>query len=86
MCFWCGSRRLPPPAPRLTGSHRVRNVSCCCRRHIARTIRFFQQPNALRAVHAGLEQLIEASGLRWTVLPARRVRAELRQLVGAANR
>jgi len=29
---------------------------------------FFQQPNALRAVHAGLEQLIEASGLRWTVL------------------
>jgi uncharacterized protein YbjT (DUF2867 family) len=29
---------------------------------------FFQQPNALRAVHAGIEQLIEASGLRWTVL------------------
>jgi uncharacterized protein YbjT (DUF2867 family) len=29
---------------------------------------FFQQPNALRGVHAGLEQLIEASGLRWTVL------------------
>jgi uncharacterized protein YbjT (DUF2867 family) len=29
---------------------------------------FFQQPNALRAVHAGVEQLIEASGLRWTVL------------------
>ena len=29
---------------------------------------FFQQPNALRRVHAGLEQLIEASGLRWTVL------------------
>jgi uncharacterized protein YbjT (DUF2867 family) len=29
---------------------------------------FFQQPNALRAVHAGLEQLIAASGLRWTVL------------------
>ena len=29
---------------------------------------FFQQPNALRAMHAGLEQLIEASGLRWTVL------------------
>src|SRR5262245_39365811 len=29
---------------------------------------FFQQPNALRAVHAGVEQLIEASGLRWTFL------------------
>lgn len=29
---------------------------------------FFQQPNGLRAVHAGLEQLIEASGLRWTVV------------------
>jgi uncharacterized protein YbjT (DUF2867 family) len=29
---------------------------------------FFQQPNALRAVHAGVEQLIEASELRWTVL------------------
>ena len=29
---------------------------------------FFQQPNGLRGVHAGLEQLIEASGLRWTVL------------------
>jgi uncharacterized protein YbjT (DUF2867 family) len=29
---------------------------------------FFQQPNAMRAVHAGVEQLIEASGLRWTFL------------------
>src|SRR5262249_34995118 len=29
---------------------------------------FFQQPNALRMVHAGTEQLIEASGLRWTFL------------------
>jgi uncharacterized protein YbjT (DUF2867 family) len=29
---------------------------------------FFQQPNALRSVHAGIEQLIEASGLRWTFL------------------
>jgi uncharacterized protein YbjT (DUF2867 family) len=27
---------------------------------------FFQQPNGLRVIHAGLEQLIEASGLRWT--------------------
>jgi uncharacterized protein YbjT (DUF2867 family) len=29
---------------------------------------FFQQPNALRVIHAGIEQLIEASGLRWTFL------------------
>jgi uncharacterized protein YbjT (DUF2867 family) len=29
---------------------------------------FFQQPNALRAIHAGVEQLIEASSLRWTFL------------------
>jgi uncharacterized protein YbjT (DUF2867 family) len=29
---------------------------------------FFQQPNALRAIHAGVEQLIEASRARWTVL------------------
>jgi uncharacterized protein YbjT (DUF2867 family) len=29
---------------------------------------FFQQPNALVSVHAGLEQLIEASGRRWTFL------------------
>ena len=29
---------------------------------------FFQQPNGLRAVHAGVEQLIESSGLRWTFL------------------
>ena len=29
---------------------------------------FFQQPNALRAVHAGVEQLIEKSGVRWTFL------------------
>ena len=29
---------------------------------------FFQQPNAMRAVHAGLERLIEASGLQWTFL------------------
>ena len=29
---------------------------------------FFQQPNVLRSVHAGLEQLVEASGVRWTFL------------------
>ena len=29
---------------------------------------FFQQPNGMRAVHAGVEQLIEASGLAWTFL------------------
>ena len=29
---------------------------------------FFQQPNGLRAIHAGVEQLIEASGRRWTFL------------------
>src|SRR5258705_4804277 len=29
---------------------------------------FFQQPNGLRAIHAGVEQLIESSGLRWTFL------------------
>jgi uncharacterized protein YbjT (DUF2867 family) len=29
---------------------------------------FYQQPNALRSVHAGVEQLIEQSGLRWTFL------------------
>ena len=29
---------------------------------------FFQQPNGLRIVHAGVEQLIEESELRWTFL------------------
>jgi len=29
---------------------------------------FFQQPNAMRSVHAGLERLIEASSLQWTFL------------------
>jgi uncharacterized protein YbjT (DUF2867 family) len=29
---------------------------------------FFQQPNGLRVVHAGVEQQIEASGLSWTFL------------------
>jgi uncharacterized protein YbjT (DUF2867 family) len=29
---------------------------------------FFQQPNALRFIHSGVEQLIEASGLHWTFL------------------
>jgi uncharacterized protein YbjT (DUF2867 family) len=29
---------------------------------------FFQQPNPLRQVHAGIERLIEESGLRWTFL------------------
>jgi uncharacterized protein YbjT (DUF2867 family) len=29
---------------------------------------FFQQPNGMRAIHAGIEQLIEASGLGWTFL------------------
>lgn len=29
---------------------------------------FFQQPNDLRAIHAGVEQLIQESGLDWTFL------------------
>ena len=29
---------------------------------------FFQQPNTLRAVHARLDQLVESSGLNWTIL------------------
>jgi len=29
---------------------------------------FFQQPNPLRTVHAGVEELIEKSGARWTFL------------------
>src|SRR5262245_10465307 len=29
---------------------------------------FFQQPNPLRGVHAGLEALVETSGAQWTVL------------------
>jgi uncharacterized protein YbjT (DUF2867 family) len=29
---------------------------------------FFQQPNPLRSVHAGVEELIEKSGARWTFL------------------
>lgn len=29
---------------------------------------FFQQPNRLRLVHAGIEELIEASGMQWTFL------------------
>lgn len=29
---------------------------------------FFQQPNALRSIHAGVEALIEKSGARWTFL------------------
>ena len=29
---------------------------------------FFQQPNVLRSIHAGIEQLVEASGVRWTFL------------------
>lgn len=29
---------------------------------------FFQQPNALRSVHAGVEQLVETSGRPWTFL------------------
>jgi len=29
---------------------------------------FFQQPNGMRVIQAGVEQLIEASGLRWTFI------------------
>ena len=29
---------------------------------------FFQQPNGIKAIYAGVEQLIESSGLRWTFL------------------
>lgn len=39
----------------LTSPHRVQHP-------------FFQQPNVLRAVHAGIEQLVEGSGLQWAFL------------------
>jgi uncharacterized protein YbjT (DUF2867 family) len=29
---------------------------------------FFQQPNALRSIHEGIEQLVETTGLQWTFL------------------
>ena len=29
---------------------------------------FFQQPNGLRAIHAGLDRLVEESGRQWTIL------------------
>jgi uncharacterized protein YbjT (DUF2867 family) len=29
---------------------------------------FFQQPNGLRAIHAGLDQLVASSGRQWTIL------------------
>jgi uncharacterized protein YbjT (DUF2867 family) len=29
---------------------------------------FFQQPNGLRAIHAGLDRLVESSGRQWTIL------------------
>jgi uncharacterized protein YbjT (DUF2867 family) len=47
--------RDPKQIVLLTSPHRVQHP-------------FFQQPNVLRAVHAGIEQLIEGSSLQWTFL------------------
>jgi hypothetical protein len=46
---------------------------------------FFQQPNALRSVHAGIERLVETTGLQWTLSASGRIRDQLPELVGTAD-
>jgi uncharacterized protein YbjT (DUF2867 family) len=41
---------------------------------------FFQQPNGMRAIHAGVERLIEDAGLAWTFLRSGPFRDQLAQV------
>jgi uncharacterized protein YbjT (DUF2867 family) len=64
---WTGPLAAAAPAIERIGAH-ARQIVLLTSPH--RTPHpFFQQPNGLRIVHAGVEQLIEASQLRWTFLP-----------------
>ena len=61
---WLGSLAAAAPALERIAAH-ARQIVLLTSAH--RTSHpFFQQPNGLRVIHAGVEQLIEASGLRWT--------------------
>lgn len=63
---WIGPLAAAAPALERIAA-RVRHLVLLTSPH--RTLHpFFQQPNGLRAIHAGVEQLIEASGMRWTFL------------------
>jgi len=63
---WAAPLAVAPPALERIAAHAAQIVLLTSQHRTPHP--FFQQPNALRAVHAGLEHLIEASGLRWTFL------------------
>ena len=67
-CSSCGSRRSRPQQMRSHESRREPNASSFFPLRFDTAHPFFQQPNPLRTVHAGVEELIEKSGARWTFL------------------
>ena len=63
---WTAPLAAAPPAIERIAAH-ARHIVLLTSPH--RTPHpFFQQPNGMRGIHAGVEQLIERSGLRWTFL------------------
>ena len=63
---WIAPLAAAAPAIACIASHAERIVSLSSPHRTAHP--FFQQPNALRAVHDGVDQLVETSGLQWTIL------------------
>ena len=63
---WTAPLAAAPPAIERIAAH-ARHIVLLTSPH--RTPHpFFQQPNGMRGIHAGVEQLIERSGLHWTFL------------------
>src|SRR4029453_4652644 len=63
---WLAPLAAAPGALQRIAAHAERLVLLASPHNVAHP--FFQQPNAMRSVHAGLERLIEASTLHWTFL------------------
>jgi uncharacterized protein YbjT (DUF2867 family) len=63
---WLGSLAAAAPAVDRIATHARRVVLLTSAYRTPHP--FFQQPNAMRAIHSGIEQLVEASGLGWTFL------------------
>jgi len=64
---WLGSLDAAPPAiARVAG--RVSRIVLLTSPHRTPPHPFFQQPNGLRIIHAGVEELILQSGVPWTFL------------------
>ena len=67
-CSSSGPPRPAPPRPPWSGLPSTPGASCSSPPRTGRAHPFFQQANPVAALHAEIERLIDASGLRWTFL------------------